>query len=146
MQNITISTSATMPTTIDMFEDGDPANTATGTLIAQPIANAIGYLKKRVGGIGGVLTTDGLGGVAITSSTGGFTAAISGDYIRITFTVAKASANFAVIGACENDEDILFKYKLKTTTTVDLGAFGSAATLDLGAVALSLSFMVFDFT
>lgn len=146
MLNEALDTSASWPSGLRYIQDGDPLGTSSHQLQAADVADAAGYLKKRGASLGGVLTTDGLGAVAITSSTGGFTAAISGDYIRVTFTVTKASANFAVVGACENDEDVLFKYKSKTTTTVDLGAFGSAATIDLGAVALSLSFMVHDFT
>lgn len=66
MQDIAISTSATMPTVTKGIQDGDTLNTATFLTVAQNLANGLGALKGRADTVNAVVKqTDDSGGYSL---------------------------------------------------------------------------------
>jgi hypothetical protein len=147
MLSETIDVAASLPASIRYLENGDPLNTGNFKASAEDIAAALGYVVRRLPSLGGVLTTNGAGGVTIDASTGGFTAAISGSFVRITFSAALASANYAVIVTGDNDVNGFWgNYDARTTAKVDLSLWSATGTqMNLGAASASFSFVLYTF-
>lgn len=141
------------PADIRFPVDGEQPNSAT--LFVPPVkdlADRTAYLAERVSGgkraLHGKLTTDGAGNVAITGGSGGYTAEISGQFIRVTFSTAKANAHYTVTGSVANVSGPGFRafgWEAPTTTTVDLASFSAfAAQVNLATTAQTVCFKLED--
>jgi hypothetical protein len=125
MQDIGINEDAAMPASIASIETSDLLDTANHALNAQDTADTLGYLKSRVDGkraLKGKIVTNGaagfthpVGGVGV-----GWTATLTVDYVRVSFTVGKANDDYVVLALMkENNGSEIIQYFGETTAKVD---------------------------
>lgn len=150
MLNITIDETAAKPAQQRAYETGDTAATGTLELPFEDTADGLGYAFARISGgaraLHGKITTDGAGNATAAGGGGGYTPTTSSPFVRVTFAVPKANANYTVTcGMRRPAAAASVAYDDPTTTKVDFYFYDAAAApIDAFGTAVEFGFSILD--